>query len=81
MMSPDLREKTPIGLDGSHGRVPSDALFNVGRKFIISMRISNVTYNLNAPKTPQNNYAYNTVTLTVAPKTMINKSEIPNKFL
>ncbi|RYU41120.1 hypothetical protein ERW49_18810 [Aliivibrio finisterrensis] len=81
MASPDLREETPVGVDGSLGRVPGEAMFNVGRKFIMPMVISNVTYNLNAPKTPQNNYAYNTVTLTVSPKTMINKSEVPNKFL
>lgn len=81
MASPNLLSKLPMDTDGNTGRIPAAAKFNIGRKAIFDMRISNVTYNLNAPKTPQNNYAYNTVTLTVAPKTMINKSEIPNKFL
>ncbi|UTZ44595.1 hypothetical protein [Vibrio campbellii] len=80
MISPELEELVPISSDSLGGRIPSDAAFNIGRKFQILMRISQVSFNVNAPKTNQGHFAYNTVTVTAAPKTMINKSQIPNIF-
>ncbi|HCG7330482.1 hypothetical protein P3551_21050 [Vibrio parahaemolyticus] len=80
MISPELQHLAPISSDGFGGRIPADAAFNIGRKFQIPMRISEVSFNANAPKTNQGNFAYNTVTVVAAPKTMINKSQIPNIF-
>jgi hypothetical protein len=79
MASPELLETLPISSDGA-GRVPSAAYFNLGRRFISPMRISEVSYNVNAPRTKDGSFAYNTVTITAAPKRMINKSQIPNYF-
>lgn len=80
MASPELLNTIPISSDQLGGRVPSSATFNIGRKFISTMRISEVSYDLNAPKTKGGNFAYNTVSITAAPKQMINKSEIASKF-
>lgn len=82
MTSPELLETLPISTAQVGGRVPSAASFNIGRKFIANMRISEVTFDVNAPKTRQGgHYAYNTVTVTAAPKHMMNKSQIPNHFI
>ena len=81
MTSPELLETLPISTEQVGGRVPAAAAFNLGRKFVAYMRISEVSFNVNGAKTKQGNYAYNTVTLTVSPKNMINKSQIPNHFL
>lgn len=80
MESPELLNKLPVSTKQVGGRVPSDAMFNIGRKFISSMRISEVSFDLNAPKTKLGNYAYSVVSITAAPKQMINKSNIPNYF-
>ncbi|CAH0543046.1 hypothetical protein [Vibrio marisflavi] len=84
MASPELLNATPVGMsDGGvsvGGRIPDAATFDLGRKFKAKMRISDVSFNVNAPKTQDGHYAYNTVSLTVAPKSMINKSQIPNFF-
>jgi hypothetical protein len=79
MASPELLEKLPVDSNGA-GRVPDAAMFNLGRRFISPMRISEVSYNVNAPRTKDGSFAYNTVTITAAPKQMINKSQIPNFF-
>ncbi|MCR9568822.1 hypothetical protein NB524_00400 [Vibrio alginolyticus] len=81
MASPELLNTSPISTDSVGGRVPMAAVFNIGRKFISPMRISDVSFDLNAPKTKIGDYAYNTVTLTASPKNMINKSQITNYFL
>lgn len=80
MASPELLNTSPISTDSVGGRVPMAAVFNIGRKFISPMRISDVSFDLNAPKTKIGDYAYNTVTLTASPKNMINKSQITNYF-
>lgn len=80
MISPELEAKVPISSDGIGGRIPKEAAFNIGRKVTLPMRISNVAYNVNAPKTKDGHFAYNTVTITAAPKQMINQSAIPNHF-
>lgn len=80
MVSPELQNDVPIGSGGLGGRIPGDAVFNVGRKIALPMRISEVRYNANAPKTKSGNFAYNTVSITAAPKQMINQSNIPNYF-
>ena len=64
----------------STGRIPQVAAFDLGRRTILPMRISSVSYDLNAPKTKQGYFAYNTVTITAAPKQMFNRSDIPNIF-
>lgn len=76
--APSLRANIPIGFDGSVGRIPAPARFNVGRKMIASMVISDLSYNLSAPKTNDGYYAYNTVTMNVSTPRMINKYDIPN---
>lgn len=80
MVSPELQNTVPVSTDGIGGRIPSDAVFNVGRKINLPMRISEVSYNANAPKTKAGHFAYNTVTVTASPKQMINQSQIPNYF-
>ncbi len=84
MMSPNLNEDLPIETDGdsvSIGRVPSPAMFDIGGKLKMDMRISEVSYELNAPKTSNGYFAYNTVSITAAPKRMFNASEISSKLL
>lgn len=80
MASPELLNKIPISTSQVGGRVPAAAMFNIGRKFISQMRISEVSFDLNAPKTKLGNYAYTVVSITAAPKHMINKSQITNYF-
>lgn len=78
--SASLNSGLPISTDASLGRVPSAATFNIGRKMIAPLLISDVAYNLNAPKTKDGFFAYNTVTLTVSMARMVNRSEIPTVF-
>lgn len=78
MISPELQEMLPISSDAIGGRVPDDVMVDLGRKLKMYMRISEVSYNANAPKTKSGNFAYNTVNFTAAPKQMINSSVIPN---
>ncbi|EGQ7810386.1 hypothetical protein I6Y99_004430 [Vibrio parahaemolyticus] len=78
--SANLRANMPIGLDGQVGRIPSPATFNIGRKMIAPMIIKDVSFDLNAPKTSDGYYAYNTVALTVSMPRMINRYDIPNVF-
>lgn len=80
MASPELMNKSPISTSQVGGRIPEAAKFNIGHKYISPMRISEVSFDLNAPKTLLGNYAYNTVSITAAPKQMINKSQITNYF-
>ncbi|ALR95452.1 hypothetical protein [Vibrio alginolyticus] len=80
MISPELQNTVPVSSDGLGGRVPSDARFKIGKALNLPMRISEVSYDINAPKTRDGNFAYNTVTITAAPKQMINQSQIPNHF-
>ena len=83
MASPELKEDVPVSVsDGLEfgGRIPEGAVFNIGRKMLIPMRISEVSFDVNAPKTKNGHWAYNTVTLTAAPRKMINKSQFPNLF-
>ena len=90
MASPELLAKLPVDVDVntenltksevSMGRIPQVAAFDIGRRTILPMRISSVSYDMNAPKTPQGYFAYNTVTITAAPKQMFNRSDIPNIF-
>lgn len=90
MASPELNELTPVedlreawankDLASALGRIPSEAMFNFGRIRNMPMRISNISFDVNAPKTPSGNFAYNTVSVTAAPKRAYNRSEIPSIF-
>ncbi len=80
MASPELLEGSPITLDQIGGWIPQAAAFDIGGKFVTTMRISEVSFDVNAPKTPSGNFAYNTVSITAAPKQMINKSEMTTHF-
>ncbi|WP_318491905.1 hypothetical protein [Photobacterium leiognathi] len=62
------------------GRIPAIAMFEIGGRIMLPMRISSVSYDVNAPKTPTGDFAYNTVTITAAPKRMFNRSDIPKYF-
>lgn len=90
MASPELLDNLPVDVDVDFsnvsntkvttGRIPQVAAFDLGRRTILPMRISSVSYDMNAPKTKQGHFAYNTVTITAAPKQMFNRSDIPNIF-
>ncbi|UTM60415.1 hypothetical protein L4174_023820 (plasmid) [Photobacterium sp. CCB-ST2H9] len=81
MASPELAEVVPVSLDDAIiGREPQDAIFDIGRRIKIKMRIHDVQYDLNLPKTNDGYFAYQTVTLTASPKGMINRSQIPQYF-
>ncbi len=80
MASPQLLEKSPVTKDQIGGYIPSAAAFEVGGKFVTTMRISEVSFDVNAPKTKSGHWAYNTVSITAAPKQMINKSEMTTHF-
>lgn len=68
------------GISAETGRIPMVAMFDFGRKKTLPMRISSVSYDLNAPKTKNGLFAYCTVTITAAPKQLFNRSDIPNYF-
>ncbi|WP_432773938.1 hypothetical protein [Vibrio parahaemolyticus] len=80
--SPELQNEVPISANNGGiqlgGRIPAEATFNIGRKVVMPMRISEVNYDVNAPKTKHGNFAYNTVSITASPKQMVNQSVIPN---
>lgn len=82
MASPELKEGSleHIASEGIIGREPPPAMFDIGRRIKISMRVKEVSYDLTAPKTKDGYFAYNTVTLTAAPKSMYNRSQIPNIY-
>lgn len=71
----------PTSMNGSAGRVPKLCMFDIGRKMKIPMSIIDVQYELDAPKTRDGFYAYNTVTITCTPKKMLQRSEIGKHFL
>ncbi|HEY3591747.1 MAG TPA: hypothetical protein VGL07_17040 [Buttiauxella sp.] len=76
MMSPELNDIAPLG------RRPESVVIDIGRRFkITDVLIQEVSYMLDAPKTPMGYYTHNTVTLQLTAKEMRNKSEIPNLFL
>lgn len=82
MASPELKEGSidSIPTDGIIGREPPPVMFDIGRRIKISMRVQDVQYDLTAPKTKDGYFAHNTVTITAAPKAMINRSQIPNLY-
>lgn len=82
MASPELKAGTidSIPSEGVIGREPPPAMFDIGRRLKLNMRIKDVQYDLTAPKTKDGYFANNTVTITAAPKAMFNRSQIPNMF-
>lgn len=91
MMSPELSEVLPIGLNtaeemttgnvsGLKGRSPRQYVFDIGRSIKVPAVITNVSYDLSAPKTTDGYFAYNTVQLTIQPKNIFNRSEISSVF-
>lgn len=78
MASPELMETLPADMDGNVGRIPAVAIFDIGRTRKLPMRISNVSYDMNAPKTKDGYFATNVVSVTASPKQIFNRSEIPS---
>lgn len=79
MASPQLNETLPIDLSGL-GRVPAEAIFDIGRLHKFGMRISNVSFDLNAPRTKDGHFLSNAVSITAAPKQIFNRSDFPRLF-
>lgn len=75
MASPELKELLP------GGRTPQLVVIDVGRRFkIINALITEVTSELDAPRTKEGYMTRNTVTLAVTPDRMVNASQINSMY-
>lgn len=75
MASPELNEYLP------GGRTPQLVVIDVGRRFkITNALITEVTSELDAPRTRDGYMTRNTVTLTVTPDRMVNASQINSMY-
>lgn len=81
LLDPSTFSADSISVDGKIGRIPSVAMFDIGRRIKLPMRISSVSFDANAPKTAQGYYAYNTVNIVAAPKQMFNRNELQKYFI
>lgn len=71
MASPDLSAKL------APGQAPQPVVIDVGRRFkVTNVVIQEVGSELDVPRTKQGYFTRNTVTLTLSPKQMINKTNI-----
>lgn len=76
MASPDLSAKL------APGQAPQPVVIDVGRRFkVTNVVIQEVSSELDAPRTRQGYMTRNTVTLTLSPKQMVNKSDILSHYL
>ena len=81
--SPELNQVIPIPLvsGDSFGRVPKSCMFDIGRKIKIEMAIDDVQYEIDAPKTQDGDFAYNTVTLSCTMKKNMQRSSVSEHFI
>ena len=81
--SPELNQLIPIPLmsGDSFGRVPKMCMFDIGRKIKIEMAIDDVQYEINAPKTQDGDFAYNTVTISCTMKKNMQRSTVYKHFI
>ncbi|HIF9347105.1 TPA: hypothetical protein ACX6RX_003216 [Photobacterium damselae] len=81
----DLRETASnaiqSGGDSLKGRMPKEAIFDIGRRIKAQLAITNISFNLDAPKVKDGGYfAHNTVQLSVQSTNVINRSSINTVF-
>ncbi|EOJ8400738.1 MULTISPECIES: hypothetical protein [Escherichia] len=76
MASPELNDITPFG------RVPEAVTINIGRNVMLTnVVIKSVSYQLDAPRTPEGYFTHNTVTLLCSGNTSLNRSNISSVFV
>lgn len=74
--SPELNEYLP------GGRTPQLVVIDVGRRYkIMNALITEVTSELDAPRTSEGYMTRNAVTLSVTPDRMVNASQLPSMYL
>jgi hypothetical protein len=74
--SPELNDFTPMG------RIPEAVTLNIGRNVQLSgVIIKDVSYQLDAPRTPEGYFTHNTVTLQCSGNTSLNRSNISTVFI
>ncbi|MEC6832956.1 hypothetical protein VXS06_14410 [Photobacterium toruni] len=81
--SPELNNVVPIPTSSGDdwGRVPKVAMFDIGRKIKVPMAIDDVQYELDAPKTNDGDFAFNTITLSCTMKQVMQRSSINQHFI
>lgn len=76
MASPELND---VNL---WGRIPEAVTINIGRNILLTgVVIKSVSYQLDAPRTPEGYFTHNTVTLQCSGNTSINRSNISSVFV
>ena len=76
MASPELNDVAPMG------RIPETVTINIGRNVLLTgVVIKSVSYQLDAPRTPEGYFTHNTVTLQCSGNTSINRSNISSVFV
>ncbi|MDV1094959.1 hypothetical protein ACSI5N_25385 (plasmid) [Raoultella ornithinolytica] len=76
MASPELEELTP------GGRIPEAVTLNIGRNIqLAGVVIKDVSFMLDAPRTPEGYYTHNTVTLQCSGNGSLNRSNISSVFI
>lgn len=76
MASPELNAAMP------GGRRPSPVICDIGRRLkLMEVVIRSVSYQLDAPRTPEGYYTHNTVTLQCSGMSIQNQSDIPFMFI
>lgn len=76
MASPELNDVAPMG------RIPETVIINIGRTVLLTgVVIKSVSYQLDAPRTPEGYFTHNTVTLQCSGNTTINRSNISSVFV
>lgn len=76
MESPELNNVAPFG------RRPETVTLNIGRNIALTdVVIKSVSYQLDAPRTPEGYFTHNTVTLQCSGNTSINRSNISSVFV
>jgi hypothetical protein len=74
MASPELKDKTPMG------KIPLKVDIDIGRRVRADIYIKSVSYNEDAPKTKDNHFTHNEITLQVTLDGSVNASKIPEIF-
>lgn len=76
MESPELNDIAPLG------RRPQTVVLDIGRRLkLMDVVIKDVSYLLDAPRTPSGHFTQNTVTLQCSGNTSVNRSDIPFMFI
>ncbi|MCG3884096.1 hypothetical protein I3271_05300 [Photobacterium leiognathi] len=80
---PELSEVVPFPTSGGEdwGRVPKTCMVDIGRKIKVPLCIDDVQYEIDAPKTRDGDFAYNTVTLNCTMKQVMQRSSVTEHFV